>query len=434
MEEDKIILALLFKDNILRTYLLDYIKYICNTDIATSLLETSVKYFSESDKSLNVNFDDLDAIFISEFDVDSEEIKLWNEVKTISFSDIDAVKKATLVSINKKLKEYFFAEAFANDCYDIDKLEDLYSLLYEIEHCNEIEQTVEDLEFDNIEDCCDSFDNQKHEGVTFFDERVSNNLAAKQFDCGTINVIVGAPGRGKTQLILNQSVHVAKNKQHTLHIAIGDLTKRQLLLRLLAIITKKPIQQISMLNKEQFKNFLAKVKQKYPDIFVYLHSKVCLPNTLTGLDLIRKIEESQRKNNVHYTQIVIDYDGNIETSISTNNKRRLKDDNKSMYYEGADIYNNFVSFAKKNNSVIWMLSQPKVQYWSMEKIPLEALSDSSKKGHIIDFCMSIGKKDVTEEQCTFFCSKNRHGNANFTLHSRQIGDSQTFEPITDGDW
>lgn len=431
--EDRVLLALLFKDNVLRTCLSNYTKYICNTDVGTVLLETSTKYFSENESSINITYDDLDAIFLANFDSDSDEIKLWNEIKTVEFSDIEVIKKAIVIDINKKLKEYFFADAFSNDEYDLNKLEELYSLLYEIEHCGESEQVTEDIELDNIDDCCDSFDNQKLEGVTFFDKRVSDSLAAKQFDSGTINVIMGAPGRGKTQLILNQAVHVASSGRYTLHIAIGDLTKRQLLLRLLAIITKHPIQQISMLNKEQFKKFMQKTKDRYPELFKHLHCKTCLPNTLTGLDIIREIEKLQRKNNVHYTQIAVDYDGNIETNISTN-KKKAKDDSKSMYYEGADIYNNFVGFAKRNKSVIWMLSQPKVQYWSMEKIPLDALSDSSKKGHIIDFCMSIGKKDVTEDQCTFFCSKNRHGKVDFTLHSRQIGENQTFEPITEADW
>ena len=432
--DDKIVLKLLFNNNSLRTCLLEYAKYVCSSDSASALLETSTKYFSEPTKSLKATTDDLDAIFKAEFDANSEELALWEEVKNTEISDYEVVETAVIKHISKRLKECFFAEAFTDDNYNLDKLEDLYRLLSKLKSCDNEEQATEDIVLDDIEDCCNSCNNTTQDGVSFFDERISDTLSSHQFDCGTVNVIMGAPGRGKTQLILNQSVHVASCNKYTLHVALGDLTKRQLILRLLAIITNKPIQQLSLLSPEQFKKFMLQVKQKYSNVFSHLHSKVCLPNVFTGLELIREIEDLQKQRGVHYTQIVIDYDGNIETDLSSTSRSKTKnDESKSMYYAGADIYNSFVSFAKRNNSVVWILSQPKVQYWSVEKIPLEALSDSSKKGHIIDFCMSIGKKDVTEDTCTFFISKNRHGEANKVFKSKQIGATQTFEKIESWD-
>lgn len=430
--DDKNILILLFNNNVLRTHLLEYAKYICNSDAASSLLEKSAKYFSEPTKSLKTTIDDLDTIFSAEFAEDSDEIKLWKEVKNVNISDYDIVEPAAIKYISKQLKEYFFAEAFTNDSYDLDKLEELYKLLNRIKNCNCEEQKTEDIDLDDVDDCCKSYDNTAKDGVKFFDNRISDTLSSKQFDCGTVNVIVGAPGRGKTQLILNQGIYVASEGKYTLHVALGDLTKRQLLLRILAIITKKPIQQISLLNAEQFKKFMLQAKQKYPQIFKHLHCKVCLPNVFTGLELIREIEDMQKTKGVHYSQVVIDYDGNIETDLSSTSKSKTKnDESKSMYYAGADIYNSFVSFAKRNNSVVWILSQPKTPYWSMEKIPLEALTDSSKKGMIIDFCMSIGKKDISEDICTFSISKNRHGEFPKNFRAKQIGSIQSFEPITD---
>ena len=264
----------------------------------------------------------------------------------------------------------------------------------------------------------------------FFDERISNTLSSKQFDAGTVNCIVGPPGRGKTQLILNQSVYVAACEKYTLHIAIGDLTKRQLILRILAITTGTTIQQISLLSPEQFKKFMKQAKEKYPNVFKYLHCKTCMPNAFSGLELIRIIEDLQKQRNIRYTQVVIDYDGNIETDLSSTAKSKTKDDEKkSMYYAAADVYNSFVAFAKRNNSVVWILSQPKVQYWNVEKIPLEGLNDSSKKGHIIDFCMSINKKDITEDVVTLFLSKNRHGESNKVFKLESDGATQTFKPI-----
>lgn len=426
--DDKIILLLLFNNNALRTQLLNYSGYICSTDAASNLLEKCVSYFSEPTKSLKMTLDDLDAIVSAEFDSDSDEISLWKEIKSTEISDIETIQPAVIKYISKRLKDCFFAEAFTDDNYDLDKLEDLYCLLGNISSNKDIEKQSEDVELEDVDDCCDCYD-VKRDGVKFFDERISDTLATKQFECGTVNTIVGSPGRGKTQLALNQSVYVASNKQHTLHIALGDLTKRQLILRLLAIITQKPIQQIALLNAKQFKEFMAQTKAKFPDLFQHLHCKTMMPNTFTGLEIIRQIEETQKEKGIKYKQIVIDYDGNIETDISTNKKKSKDEESKSMYYSAADIYNNFSAFAKRNDSVVWILSQPKVNYWSVEKIPLEALNDSSKKGHILDFCMSIGRKDNSEPVVTLYISKNRFGESDVTFKLKTLPDCQRYEPI-----
>lgn len=190
--DDKNILILLFNNNKLRTQLLNYAKYICNTESASALLEKSAKYFSEPTKSLKTTLDDLDAIFTAEFDKDSEEYKLWQDVKSIDISDYEIVESAVIKHISKQLKDYFFAQAFTEDDYDLDKLEELYRLLGKLNNAAyDDEQKAEDMDLDDIEDCCTSYENSAKEGVTFFDSRVSDTLSSKQFDCGTVNVIVG---------------------------------------------------------------------------------------------------------------------------------------------------------------------------------------------------------------------------------------------------
>ena len=425
IENDSLILLLLLKNNNIRQILKKYIKYLFQDYSAINLLNEYENKLKDSDKYLDTA--DLDIIFYSKFNKNSDEITLWESIKSINISN-DIIVDSIKPYIKRKLKEKFFIDSFSSDEYDLDKLEELYHLLSVVDtEC--IDEKSESLELSNIDDCCNTYDSFKTDGVKFFDERVSNTLSSKQFDVGTVNVIIGAPGRGKTQLILNQNVYVASQQKHVLHIALGDLTKRQLILRLLAIISKKPIQQISMLDSNQFKTFMSKVKDKALNIFNYLHCKLYLPNTLTGQELIKEIEHLQKTSGIHYTQIVVDYDGNLETDLSSTSKTKTSENEKSMYYSGADIYNAFSSFAKKNNSVVWILSQPKIQYWNVEKIPLEGLSESSKKGQITDFCMSIGKKDVTEDECTLFISKNRHGAANKSFKLKQVGSNQCFEPI-----
>lgn len=430
--DDKIVLLLLFNNNILRTNLIGYENYICDSEAASNLIRSSTKYFKDKTKSLNVTQDDLDAVFNAEYSSDSDEIKLWNEVKTSNISDIEAITPAILKKIKTQLKDYFFAEAFEDDNYDRAKLEELYEVLAKLNNLDIDEETVEDVSLDNIDECVDIYSSRNKEGIKFFDERVSDTLSTGAFDYGTINVITAPPGNGKTMLIMNQAVYVASQGKHTLHLAIGDLTRKQVIIRFLAIITGNTVRQIAMLSPEQFRQFISKAKMKYSVIFEHLHCKCILPNSLNGIELVKLIKKEQEMKNIHFDQVAVDYDGNIETSISTN-KKGVDKDNKSMYYEGADIYNLFVKFAKENETVVWMLSQPKIQFWGSEKIPLEGLNDSSKKQHIVDFIMSLGKKIKDEPKVTFFISKNRHGVSDKTIYSNMDGSTMTFTPINTWD-
>lgn len=430
--DDKIVLLLLFNNNILRTNLIGYENYICDSEAASNLIRSSTKYFKDKTKSLNVTQDDLDAVFNAEYSSGSDEIKLWNEVKTSNISDIEAITPAILRKIKTQLKDYFFAEAFEDDNYDRAKLEELYEVLAKLNNLDVDEETVEDVSLDNIDECVDIYSSRNKEGIKFFDERISDTLSTGAFDYGTINVITAPPGNGKTMLIMNQAVYIASQGKHTLHLAIGDLTRKQVIIRFLAIITGNTVRQIAMLSPEQFRQFISKAKMKYSVIFEHLHCKCILPNSLNGIELVKLIKKEQERKNIHFDQIAVDYDGNIETSISTN-KKGVDKDNKSMYYEGADIYNLFVKFAKENETVVWMLSQPKIQFWGSEKIPLEGLNDSSKKQHIVDFIMSLGKKIKDEPKVTFFISKNRHGVSDKTIYSNMDGSTMTFTPINTWD-
>lgn len=426
--DDKIILLLLFNNNVLRTNLQGYESCICESDAACNLIRLSTKYFKEKTQSLNVTLDDLDAIFKAECKTGSEELKLWEEVKSTNISDLSLIEPAVVKKIKTQLKDYFFAQAFDEDTYDRQKLEELYDILAKLSNLDINENVIEDVDIDNIDNCVDIYSSKNKEGIKFFDERISDTLSSKAFDYGTINVITAPPGNGKTMLIMNQGIYVAGTGKHTLHLAIGDLTRKQVIIRLLAIITKTPMQQISLLSPEQFKLFIIKARQKFPTVFEHFHCKCILPNSVNGIELLKLIRKEQDRLGIHFDQVAIDYDGNIETSISTNRKN-IDKDNKSMYYEGADIYNLFAQFAKENETVVWMLSQPKIQFWGNEKIPLEGLNDSSKKQHIVDFIMSLGKKIPDEPKVTFFISKNRHGENNKTFFSTMDGSTMSFEQI-----
>lgn len=431
--EDNVILLVILNNTILRKVILteNYEGYIFSTETAENLLLSCKRYVKE-DMTKALTQAELDTIFSSDFREESDELVLWNDVKNLDIPDISFIEPAVIKQIKIKIKDYFLAEAFEEDNYDRAKLDKLYDTLSKLSNLDSDEENIiEDLDLSSEDACVETYASRREEGIKFFDERISDTLTSKCFDYGTLNVLTAPPGSGKTMIILNQGVYVASQKKHSLHLAIGDLTKRQLLIRLLAIITSKPMQQISMLNPTQFRKFIQKAKEKYPDVFSYLHCKCIIPNAMNGVELIKFVEKEQLRLDIHFDQVVVDYDGNIETSLTSN--RAIHSGNqqsKTMYFENADVYNNLVSFAKRNRSVVWVLSQPKISYWKDDRVPLEGLSDSSRKQHIVDFIMSAGKKIKDEPQVTLFISKNRNGESNLVFYSEMDGSTQQLKPIT----
>ena len=80
-----------------------------------------------------------------------------------------------------------------------------------------------------------------------------------------------------------------------------------------------------------------------------------------------------------------------------------------MYKSGGQIYNKLALFAVTNKTVVFILAQPRKEFWDREIIPLEAASESSKKQKIIDFMITLGKPTKNATVGTLFIAKNRRG-------------------------
>jgi hypothetical protein len=81
-----------------------------------------------------------------------------------------------------------------------------------------------------------------------------------------------------------------------------------------------------------------------------------------------------------YDVLFIDYDSNF-----------LQDENYSMYERGGEIYDAMTELTRLGK-LVFIASQPKQSYFSEEFLPYDAVGESSRKVHIADMIITIGRR------------------------------------------
>lgn len=242
---------------------------------------------------------------------------------------------------------------------------------------------------------------------------------------GTITMISASPGVGKTLTLVNQGIQCTKDGFINLHIFLGDLNNYDADLRYLANYSKKKLGDILKMSVEEQQELQRKLNLEG-------ETKGCLERNwifplpsgvYTVQQLCNEILNVQLKNNVHFDQIIIDYDSNI------------KPNNDSMYDSGGEIYDYLREFGIRNKSVMLVASQPKISFYNQEVLTLDAASESSRKQHIIDMMLTIGRPGkLVAPIGMMYVAKNRNGLANRKLPLFIDGSTQTVSVITEDEY
>jgi hypothetical protein len=87
----------------------------------------------------------------------------------------------------------------------------------------------------------------------------------------------------------------------------------------------------------------------------------------------------------------------------------LSQESDQMYQNGGEIYNKLKAIAVTNRCVIMTASQPQRAYYGSEIIPFEGIAESSKKLHIVDITLTIGKPMRSSNIATMHLAKVREG-------------------------
>lgn len=256
--------------------------------------------------------------------------------------------------------------------------------------------------------------------VKFFLEDLNSAMQYNGFIPGTLNCISARPGSGKTTLLINQGMYTAQQGYNTLHVFLGDMSVFDAYVRYVSCYSGLPSKKLVELTVED----LGKLIQKYnmSGIFSNITVASYAADELTANQLIEEIQAIQKKKKKHYDVIIVDYDENISY------------EDVDMYKSGGQVYNKLALFSRKNKSCVFIASQPKQEYWSHEILPMESLSESSKKQKIIDSLITLGKPNRGSTVGTLHLAKNRRGVEGKIYRVSINGDNAQFKHITEDEY
>ena len=257
--------------------------------------------------------------------------------------------------------------------------------------------------------------------VPFFIEKINGEMQYKALPPGTLNMVSAAPGCGKTTLMINQGMYSAINGFKVLHIFLGDMSKYDGFLRYLSNISGINTNTLVDYSEQELINTVK--KYNYTGALGNVTIASYPQGQLNSTQLIEEIVSTQKVLNTHFDVIIVDYDENIN-----------KDDEDNIYESGGLIYNRLGMFSVTNRSVVFIVSQPKPQYWNQEIIPLEAAAESSKKQKIIDTMITMGKPSRSSTVGTIFIAKNRRGRVGNKFHIKINGANTQIKHISTAEY
>lgn len=256
--------------------------------------------------------------------------------------------------------------------------------------------------------------------VKFFIDAVNKCMQYGALIPGTLNLVVGPPGRGKTTLAINQGLHAAKQGLKSLHVFLGDMKRFDGLLRYVSCLSGASTRDLVNMSNDDLKKFI--IKWNMTGVLDNVEVVSYPPETLNIDELIEEIRRLQKENRVHYSQIIVDYDENIS------------EESDNMYKSSGMVYNKLSAFSEDNKSVVFILSQPKPDYWKNEVIPLEGAAESSKKQKIIDLMITLGRSNRECSVGTLNLAKNRRGEDGKLFRILLDGSSARIEHITEDEY
>ena len=155
--------------------------------------------------------------------------------------------------------------------------------------------------------------------IRFFLDDVNKLFNHKGLIPGTLTMISAAPGTGKTLTLVNQGIQATMDGYTNLHIFLGDLNKYDADLRYLSNYSKKNLNDILGMTLEEQQqlqqdlNNIGETKDTLSRNWLFP-----LPSGVYNVQqLCNEILNVQLKNNVHFDQIIVDYDANINSSVYT---------------------------------------------------------------------------------------------------------------------
>lgn len=197
--------------------------------------------------------------------------------------------------------------------------------------------------------------------------------------------VSSAPGIGKSLCLHQLAVCMAGQGAKVHILVLGDLSEKDLCVRMASIVSGEPFEVCA----KNLKESLGLLRRQFGDRI----SMTVMPSAVVSPEqYIEFIKDGD------FDILIVDYDGNFKND-------RVLD---SMYLAGGELYDSLTLLSKEK--VVIVASQPKVYSWNQEIIGLGDLSESSRKAHIIDFLLTFSRAPGSNQACGIMnIAKNRRG-------------------------
>lgn len=236
----------------------------------------------------------------------------------------------------------------------------------------------------------------------------------------TVNMVVGAPASGKSMFLVNEGASAAKQGYKVLHIFIGDLVEYDGFIRYISCISGASQLDLVRMKDDELGNVVSVLNQQYNNVFDNVDI-LAYPSYSVKIDeVLKTISRVEKKLGKDYMMVIIDYPDNV-----------IKDKD-NMYQAGGEIYGDLEKLARRLNAVVMVASQPKLNYWSSEVIPLEGAAESGRKQQAVDFMVTIGlhNGDRSNNFGTLYIPKNRRGTQGYMVRFKSDYARSSIKEIT----
>jgi len=322
-------------------------------------------------------------LFCSKYDANTKEIFL-NDYKDIINWDPEIVKNAR--------------NALVKGCYSVAYLDtrtqykdDPVQVISKLKDFSIIESTADDFPMKvfsqlDVNSAIEMYDPEKVIKSSY--KFINDSCTAGGYLSGQIIQVTAKPSTGKSLWLMGESINFIRQNKKVHYLALGDLKESDFIIRMLSIYYGIPKEQVEM---NIYTWFEMACKEGVLDeiTITIVPSKKITPTRY--VDIMKNLGTG-------FDVCIIDYDSNFNTEASAN-----------MYFSGGDLYDKLTEITS-DGKLVFIASQPKREFFSAEVIPGDASGESSRKYHICDMIITIGKNpDSRNPIGKFSIGKNRRG-------------------------
>lgn len=225
------------------------------------------------------------------------------------------------------------------------------------------------------------------EGYSSRYEFINNSFTCKGYIPGQIVQVVGSPSTGKSLFLQGEAVNFINQGKKVHYLALGDMNELDFAIRMTCMMALKP----KWVVESDIYTYYNMYKSQFQE---YLGVTIIPSGYVTAGDYVDWI--IQRLN--EFEILIIDYDSNFK-----------QDPGLSMYDQGGATYD-LLTRLTREGKLVFVAAQPKICYFGAEKLPLDAAGESSRKQHISDMIITLGKRSDSTMRMGYMCIvKNRRG-------------------------